>query len=182
MIVKIDFGVATAWIQIAVTIGVLSAAVWAGKTAKHSFQINAFSSLLKELSSEDASSDRGLVREIQNNKPEHLKELINLVRKHEYSQDADLGRAVERTIARMDRIGFFLLGKGGTPRSETPIWLWTLTKDMWVKLGDWIKYRQECKDKDPFFYHQGYGHYFKKLEDYRKENISKILKKEHLNG
>src|SRR3972149_4793184 len=103
MKVIIDFGLATNWIQIIVTLGVLFAAIWAGRTAKRSFQLNTFSSLLKELSSEDASNDRGLVREIQSNTMSHIKELVELVRKDDNSHRAKLGRAAERTIARMDR-------------------------------------------------------------------------------
>jgi len=169
MTVTIDFGAATSWIQIAVTIGVFFAAIWAGKTAKHSFQINTFSLLLKELSSEEASIDRGLVRDIQSSETKHLKELIDLVRTDNTSHRADLGRAAERTIARIDRIGFFLLGNGNKLRAETPLWLWTLVKEMWARLGIWVEYRQSCETEAPYLFHKGYGLYFKKLENYRKE-------------
>ncbi|MGD9142791.1 MAG: hypothetical protein PVG61_02980 [Dehalococcoidia bacterium] len=155
------------WIQIIITVGVLFAAVWAGITAKRSFHLNTFSSLLKELSSEEASIDRGLVKDIQSNDPSHIKELVDLVRKDETSRRADLGRAAERTIARIDRVGFFLLGNGDILRAETPIWLWTLVEQIWKKLGIWVTYRQTCKEKDPDFYHQNYGFYFQKLENYR---------------
>jgi hypothetical protein len=157
-------------IQIVVTFLVLCAAIWAGRTARKSLQLNTFSSLLAEISSEQASKDRGLVRKIHSNEKEHVKELINLVRIDDTSHRADLGRAAERTIARMDRVGFFLLGNGNKLRTETPEWLWTLVKDMWEKLGDWVKYRQTCEKEDPDFYHKNYGLYLQKLEKYRKEH------------
>jgi len=163
---------ATDCIQIVITFLLLCAAIWAGITAKRSFQLSTFSSILKELSSEEASIDRGLVRKIQSNEKQHVKELINLVRIDDTSHRADLGRAAERTIARMDRVGFFLLGNGNKLRTETPEWLWTLVKDMWEKLGDWVKYRQTCEENDPNFYHKAYGHYLEELENYRiKHNL-----------
>jgi hypothetical protein len=168
MTVIIDLGVATNWIQIAVTIGVLGAAIWAGRTAKRSFQLNTFSALLKELSSEEASIDRGLVRDIQSNIPTHIKELVDLVRKDEMSHRADLGRAAERTIARLDRVGFFLISS--KTQKDAPEWLWTLVKNMWEKLGDWVKYRQTCEKNDPNLYHKAYGHYLEELENYRKKH------------
>jgi hypothetical protein len=63
--------------------------------------------------------DRALVNRIQSNNREDIQKLIELVWKDDKSNDADLGRAAERTIARLDRVGFFLLGKGDNPRTDS---------------------------------------------------------------
>jgi len=172
--VVIDLGAATDWIGVVIALVALSVAIWAGTVASRSLNLHTFSALLNQISSDEASIDRGRVRKIKisKNKAENintLKELVKAVRKEKDGENRKKGEAAERTIARLDRVGFFLIGNGKKLKMKPPIWLWTLVKDIWEKLGVWVEYRQTC-EKDPDFYHKGYGLYFKKLEDYRKKH------------
>ncbi len=151
-------------IGIAIAIGALFVAILARNISVKSLKLNIFSSLLKEIADEDARKDRALVNKIQGNEREDIQRLIEPIWKDEKNDDTILGNAAERTIARLDRVGFFLLGKGNHPATDSPEWLWTIVKDMWGKLGNWVIYRQTCKEKP--IYHKGYGLYFQKLYDY----------------
>jgi hypothetical protein len=175
---SVDFGTTVNFWQVIsalVTLGALYVAWRAVKVARESFQLNTFSALLKEISDEKARRDRGIVRDIASNDVENMKKLIEAVRNIKYSDEktdisAEIkqGEAAERTIARLDRVGFFLIGNGNKLKAETPIWLWTMVKDMYEKLGCWIEYRQRCEKDGKNNYHKGYALYFQKLENYRK--------------
>jgi hypothetical protein len=83
-------------------------------------------------------------------------------------QDNDIGLAAERTIARMDKIGFFLIGNGPNLNAQPPDWLFGLTLQLWEKLSFWVEYRQTCVG-DKRFYLKGYGKYFKRLAEKAEE-------------
>ena len=168
-----DLGPTVDWIGIIgifIAIFALFIAWLSRNVANKSLKLNIFSSLIKELSEENARRDRGLVSRIKSNKKEDIQKLIELAWTDDNSNDANLGRAAERTIGHLDRVGFFLLGKGNNPRTDAPEWLWTLVKNMWDKLGNWVEYRQTYDKDNPKFYHKAYGLYFKRLEDYRIKN------------
>ena len=168
-----SLGSAIDWIDIlgvVIALFALVISIRAHTLARMSFRMETFSSFLKELSSEEARRDRRLVYHIDDTKTEHIKRLIELVRQDDKGNDAELGKAVERTIASLDRVGFFLIGNDRKLAMEPPIWLWTMVSDLWGKVGGWVKYRETCEeDKD--FYNKGYGYYFKKLEEYGVKRI-----------
>ena len=167
----IELGTVPDWVGAIAVLGVLGAAIWAGRVARKTLHLHTFSALLREISSEEASSDRGTVREYI--KPEYevgdIKRLVLEVREGKSSKAGGVGAAAERTIARLDRVGFFLIGNDDKLKMEPPVWLWTITSEMWVRLGKWVEYRQTNKD-DRDFWHEGYGLYFQKLaEEARKK-------------
>jgi hypothetical protein len=128
--------------------------------------IGTFTEILKEVANDSARKDRALVKQIrkENNGVITRKEielLIKAGRGTELGTNKEIGQAIEATIARLDRVGFFLLANKKTPRIDPPIWLWTITDDMWNILGDWIIFRQDNKSKE--YYHKGYGFYFQKM-------------------
>jgi hypothetical protein len=133
---------------------------------REGIDLQIFSALIKEISDETASRDRGLVKEniAPGEKVEEIKRLVSEGRSGKQHIGALSGAAAERTIARLDRVGFFLFGHGNKPRMEPPVWLWTITDDMWKRLGEWVKYRQSAKD-DQTFWHEGYSLYFQKLAE-----------------
>lgn len=129
---------------------------------KRQLQTDTFSSFLVELSSEEASKDRGLVKE--NIKPDtsimDIRERIEEGRRPLDSKIGMAGAAAERTMARLDRVGFFLLGTNDHPTMDPPIWVWTMANDFWERLGEWVVYRQ-TQENDSDYY--GYCRYFQKL-------------------
>jgi hypothetical protein len=130
-------------------------------------QLSTYTLLFKELSEERASLDRATIRESVNTgeTAENIRKLVAAGRNREVSgRDAEVGKAIERTIASLDRVGAFLLGNEKNPRMEPPKWVWTLVRDFWQRLGIWVIYRQEnSSDKD--FWQEGYGAYFHKLAE-----------------
>ena len=123
--------------------------------------------IAQEMSNEEARSDRGLVKEINISKIEEIKKLVLSGRdKNNKTMDAERGRAIERMIPRLDRVGFFLLGHKNKPLVKPPTWLLTHVNDTWEKVGKWVEYRQN-KENDNEFYHKNYGVYLQKLENYR---------------
>ena len=140
---------------------------------REGIDLQIFSALIKEISDETASRDRGLVKEkiAPREKAEEIKRLVMEVREEKSSKAREIGAAAERTIARLDRVGFFLIGSEDKLKMEPPVWLWTITNDMWERLGEWVKYRQEKKE-DEVFWHEGYGLYFQKLAEEAKKRRS----------
>jgi len=63
--------------------------------------------------------------------------------------------AFEETIVCFDKIGFFLLRGDPRLRDEAPVWIWTITKQMWEKLDAYVKYQQNNQHT--------YGQYFEEL-------------------
>jgi hypothetical protein len=128
-------------------------------------QLTTYTLLFKELSEERASQDRAIVR--ANVSPGDYAENIRLLvvagrSSREAFDNAEVGKAIERTIASLDRVGAFLQGTKNKPRMEPPKWVWTLIRDFWGRLGTWVIYRQENSD-DKEFWQEGYGFYFHKL-------------------
>ncbi len=68
---------------------------------------------------------------------------------------ADVTTAIEDTVNCMDKVGFFLLRVDPRLKDEAPIWIWTITNEMWSKLGSYVKNRQLS--------HYGWGRYFEDL-------------------
>jgi len=145
--------------------------------------VQLFAELAKDLSSEEASHDRGLMWEYI--KPdmdiEKIKELVkngrdlskklrkirlsnSEIKPDEIEEEALAGMGLERTIARFDRIAFFLLTDEEELRMKPPEWLWSMVNKYWCRLSNWIQYRQSCTGDEDYFL-RGYAIYFKKLAD-----------------
>lgn len=153
---------------------------------KREVDLVAFSNLLKELSDPDASIDRGLVMEhiSPGDGLNRMERLVKQGRAGGQATGARVGRAVELTIARMDRIGFFLLGEDDKKDDETrpklrmnppklrmnpPKWLRTMVCRLWKLVGEWVEHRAS-KEADAYWQHDYYGYYFKRLNDWYSEN------------
>jgi hypothetical protein len=55
----------------------------------------------------------------------------------------------------MDRVGFFTLNGDQKLIEEAPVWIWTVTNEMWERLGPYVQLRQKENS--------GYGQYFEQL-------------------
>ncbi len=68
----------------------------------------------------------------------------------------ELKDAIEETVACLDKIGYFIMGRDKELQKETPIQIWSIADDMWDKLGAFVDKRHE---------HRGeiWATYFKKL-------------------
>jgi hypothetical protein len=127
---------------------------------------NTFLILLNELAEKDSRNDRAIIHgrihpEHSTTPKEHARYLEILVERGREGKDIEVKDAIEETIARLDRVGFFLLRGDPRLKDEAPEGMWTITSQMWQKLGDYVKLRQET--------HEGYGKYFEELaEEYRK--------------
>ena len=113
-----------------------------------------------------------LIKELRekDGKVEDIKIYIKALWEDSKNADHILGGAVESTIAKIDRIGFFLLKVSKNPKGQTPVWIWAIVEKLWEKLGKWVEHRQNCEKDDPDFYSRGHGVYFKELEEYRKKH------------
>lgn len=91
--------------------------------------------------------------------------------------------AIEETISCLDKVGFFLLGHppklkvDQKLRDEAPTWIWSITLDMWNKLGDYVKGVQEGslerRISQEAKANPDYGRYFKALSDVAIEKSSR---------
>jgi hypothetical protein len=160
----------TQWVDIVAILIAIGALIFTGlnfRTQKKQLRLQVFSELLKQIASDKARNDRRLVYEIaiiegQTDKNiETVKELIKSVQKDIKGDEKKKGTAVERTIATLDRVGFFLFSdtKKQKPKTRPPLWLWEIVNEMWARLGDWVVHKQKEKP--------GYGYYFKKLAESR---------------
>jgi hypothetical protein len=172
----------------AIVAGILAYRSWRessrqSKILSQEAERNTFSALLAEISSTEASFDRGLVRE-RITPDKTIDEIEGMINKGRTDNEERLskgkghsvkvGAAAERTIARYDRVGFFLLPKKDQqkPTIEPPLWLWTHVKMIWDRLGDWVKHRQ--KPSGSKFSHQFYGLYFERLANWEQKNRDKL--------
>ena len=143
--------------------------------------IQLFATILKEISDEEASYDRGLVKKLPKNEDiEYIRSLVekgrNASKKIRLSNlsnckperidyEALTGTGIERTIARYDRLGFFLLGDETELNMIPPTWLWTHINIIYERLYKWITYRQTCEKEDDEYYHEDYAKYLIRLAE-----------------
>lgn len=136
-----------------------------------------FSSLLNEISSDEAFYDRGLVFGIGQDElakiPSYIKKgqeaqirirkaTLNSSEKLELDDEAVKGIAIERTIARLDRVSYYFMGNKNKPEDQPPLWLETMVCDTYKIVGDWIKTkRTPGKQLSPH-----YAEYLVKLCEY----------------
>ncbi len=187
-----DYGSLADWAQVIATLILAVLAFFAGRFAWKDLLINRaqlntlrdssdrqlFSALLKEISGDEASYDRGLVSDLDlEMEVETIKKFVKKGRElskelrvcklkgwypEKVEPDALKGIAIERTIVRYDRVGFFLMGEDNKPRTQPPTWLWTHVNIIWLRLYKWIEHRQTCV-ADTDYYYQDYAKYLHKL-------------------
>ena len=95
--------------------------------------------------------------------------------------DVAIKNAVEETVVCLDKVGFFLRNYNATAlKNDIPSWVFSITVDMWNRLGGYIEYRHENKsikgvpNKKPA--EPNWGRYFEKLyETTQRNNILQRL-------
>jgi hypothetical protein len=94
-----------------------------------------------------------------------MREDIKYKDSHEYLNP---GMALDRTIPRLDRVGYFLLGDNNELSVEAPAWLWEIVENIWKWFPSW----QECRKSEhgEEFLDKHDGRYFKRLHIYYKKN------------
>jgi len=125
---------------------------------------NTFLSLMNDLSSESARKNRKIIHMcmepdangqyptkiptnmIWNLMPWGIGEQIGMV---------GVTNAIEETVSCLDRVGFFLLRGDTKLKDEAPVQIWTITSEMWERLGAYVKYQQQT--------HYTWGKYFEEL-------------------
>lgn len=157
------------FIIVITALGGVGIAVWGLVVNRQRLDRDVLILTLNEITSPQAIKDRGEVRFAikTGTKALYIKEQIEREAMRE-----DLGETIERTIARFDYIGFYLMGDTNKIEVKPPKWLWPLVIDFWDRLKEWIIYRQTEKD-DRRYWMRDYGYYFKKLAEYAKSKDGK---------
>jgi hypothetical protein len=169
----------TAMATLALVAITLIYAIFTGRqaeTTREALNLQVLLTLVKELSDPEASADRGIVKEVikPDESIEEVRRLVLQGRAGQSDKGSQAGAAAERTIARFDRIGFFLIGEGKRVKTQPPSWLWTMIREFWDRLGKWVEYRQS-NTEDKEFWHEGYGCYFRKLADEANKKGKRIV-------
>ncbi|MBM4433234.1 MAG: hypothetical protein FJ025_04470 [Chloroflexi bacterium] len=157
-------------INIGLTSGLVGAAIAAAVVGWHNlkilrkqFKLNTFLSLLSELGEEHSRQNRRLIfQHLPNsNKVTNIKE--GIIRDN---PDVQIYRdALEETIASLDRVAFFLLKGDPSLKDDAPVWIWTITSQMWERTEWYVSHRKKS--------HKGYGKYFEELaEEARKRGFN----------
>lgn len=191
-----DWGSIPGWIQAIGTLALAGLAFWAGRLAWKDLRIHRkssdrewFSSFLLETAGDEASYDRGLVRDLDlEMEVETIRKFVEKGRKlskelrfcklkgcypEKVELDALKGIAIEKTIVRYDRVGFFLMGEDNKPHTQPPTWLWTHISIIWPRVQKWVEHRQQ-DDKDTKYYHQEYACYLQKLGN--RPEVQKLIR------
>ena len=157
---------------------ILVTAWLAARIAIMQLRLHSLTSLLVEISGQDASRDRGLVRRLSRTDTGHIRDLVKAGREGSNNPAGHIGAALERTIARLDRVAFFLIGNHGwlerninrllciRPANlsvRPPIWLRTHVTEVWERVRDWVIFRQTTDDQE--FQHEHYAHYLRQLAE-----------------
>jgi hypothetical protein len=80
--------------------------------------------------------------------------------------EKSIKEAIEEVTNCLDRVGFCLIGGDPKLKREAPEWIWTVTYDMWGRLGDLIK---EERITHPF-----YGKNFEELYKEAERQIARL--------
>jgi len=126
---------------------------------RRQLKLNMYLSLLRELSEGEARKNRNLVfTELDPNKPNPQAIIDNIIEEFtskNRSKVRHINEAVEETIARLDRVGFFLLRGDPSLEDEAPEWIWTITSQMWKRAEWYVRYRKQS--------HKGCAKHFEEL-------------------
>jgi hypothetical protein len=126
---------------------------------REQLKLNTFLALLRELSEGEARKNRDIVfTELDPNKPnlQAIKDsIIEDFTSKNHPEVRHIKDAAEETIARLDRVGFFLLRGDPNLKKEAPEWIWTITSQMWERAEWYVRHRKQS--------HKGYAKYFEEL-------------------
>lgn len=159
-------------VQAGATIGLVIAAILAFCIAKRqlgalkdSADQQRLSALMNEITGDEASFDRGLVRSRDLDNAEEIREYVergrSLTRKIRYDnimqakteiyqnelEQALIGLAIEKTIVRYDRVAFYIL-TGNNKFRFVPEWVLSDVNMIWLKLHRWIQFRRNTEDAE----------------------------------
>jgi len=118
--------------------------------------------LIEELGTEQARTDRDLVHRSYSKEHEVVHRVYGTSRVYMSVDPAthpDLREAIERTVNRLDTVGYFIL-KGFGSKREAPDWLWEVAAAMWTLLEWYVKHEQASERKP---YRREFGRYFEAL-------------------
>lgn len=142
---------------------------------REQYRRNTFLSLMNDLSTESARRNRAIINLCMtpDANGQYLAE-IPIIRVWSLmplgigSQigSAEVINAIEDTVSCLDKVGFFLLRGDSRLKDEAPVWIWTITNEMWEKLGAYVKARQNRQSN--------YGKYFEELANEAKHMCSSI--------
>ncbi|MDD4875524.1 MAG: hypothetical protein PHQ86_00100 [Dehalococcoidales bacterium] len=131
-----------------------------------------FLQLLKELGERDKRKSRRLILELyEETNLKDIKEIIGDSKKHYYrikngrTSIDEYRDAIEETISFLDRLSYFLIKGGNEFIKDAPIWIWTITSQMYEKTDWYIDFREKT--------HPGYVKYFKELNKIAEEELKK---------
>jgi len=156
------------------TVVLAAAAIAAGFLAwrnlgflREQYRRNTFLSLMNEISSERARENRDIIQvcvkpDADDQYPREIPDLMvfNIPWGRQVG-GKDVKDAIEDTVSCLDKIGFFLLRGDPKLKSEAPLSIWTITSEMWEKLGGYVKEAQNRQN--------GYGKYFEELANEAKQ-------------
>lgn len=161
------------------TIVLASAAIAAGILAWRNLGVlreqhrrNTFLSLMNEISNERARENREIIHEcIKPDADGRYPTKIPELRVFNLSWGRQIGAkgikdAIEETVSCLDKVGFFLLRGDPRLKGEAPVSIWTITSQMWEKLGRYVKEGQNRQNS--------YGRYFEELANEAKQLCSNI--------
>ncbi len=127
---------------------------------------NTFLSLMNDLSSEGARKNREIINVCMT--PDENGQYLAKIPINRIWSLMPLGiggqigmagvtNAIEETVNCLDKVGFFLLRGDSKLKKEAPLGVWTITNEMWDKLGNYVNNRQQSNC--------AWGQYFKELYD-----------------
>jgi hypothetical protein len=127
------------------------------KELKKSFNSELFSKILDELSDNKAREDRKFIIHIQ--EQTELESIASTAKANAFLNMDDKMSAFDRTIPRLDRVGFFIIGDNNDLLWKyPPAWLWEIVERIWGKSKYWMDARREDD--------RNYGRYFERLHNY----------------
>ncbi|MFC1967054.1 hypothetical protein ACFLV2_00180 [Chloroflexota bacterium] len=82
-----------------------------------------------------------------------------------------LKNAIEETVACLNKIGYFLMERDKALQKETPIQIWSIADDMWIKLGAFVEKRHGDRGEVWAFYFKKLGLEARhKMDEWKRNN------------
>jgi hypothetical protein len=135
-------------------------------------RMNTWLSLLQELGEPQSRHNREMIYDKvkrDNNEKDIKRSARTWATDSKYTSDPfekSMKEAIEEFTSCLDRVGFCLIGGDPKLKREAPEWIWTVTYDMWGRLGDLIK---EERITRPF-----YGKNFEELYKEAERQIARL--------
>jgi hypothetical protein len=136
---------------------------------KKTYTYELFSRLLKELSNDECRKDRAIISRISESHKPSIKSMISVIENEGTSTNYLPEMAIDRTIPRLDRIGYFILGDNNKLSLDPPpAWLWDIIESTYKQSNFWIQYRKSPDSGK--YYSPHYGRYFERIHLYYVKN------------